>query len=51
MLHLLGRDGTFFVADGYCNSRVVKYSKDGKFMAAAPVNGGQVGRCACPGCL
>ena len=22
--------GDFFVADGYCNSRIMKYSKDGK---------------------
>ena len=24
--------GTFFVADGYCNSRILKYSKDGKLL-------------------
>lgn len=23
-------DGDFFVADGYCNSRIIKYSKDGE---------------------
>ncbi|KAG2498330.1 hypothetical protein HYH03_003590 [Edaphochlamys debaryana] len=33
------RDGSFFVADGYCNSRVVYYDKNGKFLAAsAPVH-------------
>lgn len=25
------RDGSFFVADGYCNSRIVKFDKNGKF--------------------
>jgi DNA-binding beta-propeller fold protein YncE len=29
-----GDDGTFFVADGYGNSRVVKFDKDGKFLLA-----------------
>ena len=24
-------DGTFFVADGYCNSRVIRFDADGKF--------------------
>ncbi|XP_057305603.1 peptidyl-glycine alpha-amidating monooxygenase-like [Hydractinia symbiolongicarpus] len=24
------KDGTFFVADGYCNSRIAKFDKDGK---------------------
>jgi sugar lactone lactonase YvrE len=27
-------DGTFFVADGYANTRVVKFDKNGKFLAA-----------------
>jgi DNA-binding beta-propeller fold protein YncE len=27
-------DGTFFVADGYANTRVVKFNKDGKFLMA-----------------
>jgi len=27
--------GNIFVSDGYCNNRVVKYSKDGKFLAQA----------------
>jgi NHL repeat len=27
-------DGTFFVADGYANTRVVKFDKNGKYMAA-----------------
>ena len=25
-------DGTFFVSDGYVNTRVVKFDKNGKFM-------------------
>jgi peptidylamidoglycolate lyase len=25
--------GVFFVADGYCNSRIMKFDKDGKFLA------------------
>ena len=29
-----GEGGTFFVADGYGNSRVVKFDKDGKFLLA-----------------
>lgn len=29
------RQGNIFVSDGYCNNRVVKYSKDGKFLAQA----------------
>ena len=24
--------GTFFVADGYCNSRILKFNKDGKLL-------------------
>ena len=27
----VANDGTIFVADGYCNSRVVRYSASGKF--------------------
>uniref|UniRef100_A0A1I8AP06 Peptidylglycine monooxygenase n=1 Tax=Steinernema glaseri TaxID=37863 RepID=A0A1I8AP06_9BILA len=27
------RDGSIFVADGYCNNRVVRFSKDGKYMS------------------
>jgi len=27
--------GNIFVSDGYCNNRVVKYNRDGKFMAQA----------------
>lgn len=26
------RSGDFFVADGYCNSRIVKFSKDGQYL-------------------
>ncbi|OXA58670.1 peptidyl-alpha-hydroxyglycine alpha-amidating lyase 2 [Folsomia candida] len=29
----VSKSGVFFVADGYCNSRIMKYSKDGKFLA------------------
>lgn len=25
--------GVFFVADGYCNSRIMKFDRDGKFIA------------------
>ncbi|TKR63370.1 hypothetical protein L596_027210 [Steinernema carpocapsae] len=27
------RDGSIFVADGYCNSRVVRFTKDGNYMS------------------
>jgi hypothetical protein len=27
------RDGSFFVADGYCNSRIIKFSADGQYQA------------------
>ncbi|GAX81472.1 hypothetical protein CEUSTIGMA_g8901.t1 [Chlamydomonas eustigma] len=36
------RDGTVLVADGYCNSRIVKFSKEGVFLAEAQVNQGSV---------
>ena len=29
------RQGNIFVSDGYCNNRVVKYDKDGRFVAQA----------------
>ena len=29
----VAKSGTFFVADGYCNSRIMKFDKDGKFLA------------------
>lgn len=29
----VGSNGDFYVADGYCNSRVMKFNKDGKFLA------------------
>lgn len=29
----MANDGTIFVADGYCNSRVVRYSPTGSFEA------------------
>ena len=28
---VVANDGTIFVADGYCNSRVVRYSADAQF--------------------
>jgi sugar lactone lactonase YvrE len=37
------RDGTIFVADGYGNSRVAKYDKDGNFVKAWGERGGQPG--------
>lgn len=30
---MVGNDGSIFVADGYCNSRVVRFSRTGKFEA------------------
>ena len=36
------RDGSFFVADGYCNSRLVKFSPDGTYLAEIPIKGGVV---------
>jgi len=29
----IAKSGIFFVADGYCNSRIMKFSKEGKFLA------------------
>lgn len=29
----VAESGVFFVADGYCNSRIMKFDKDGKFLA------------------
>lgn len=29
----VAKSGIFFVADGYCNSRIMKFDKDGKFLA------------------
>jgi peptidylamidoglycolate lyase len=34
-------DGTFFVSDGYVNTRVVKFDKDGKFLMAWGERGNQ----------
>ncbi|GFR98371.1 peptidyl-glycine alpha-amidating monooxygenase [Elysia marginata] len=36
--------GEFFVSDGYCNSRVLKYSKEGKLITqwGTPSNGGRL---------
>eukprot|EP00197_Chlamydomonas_leiostraca_P013619 CAMPEP_0202860488 /NCGR_PEP_ID=MMETSP1391-20130828/2163_1 /ASSEMBLY_ACC=CAM_ASM_000867 /TAXON_ID=1034604 /ORGANISM="Chlamydomonas leiostraca, Strain SAG 11-49" /LENGTH=823 /DNA_ID=CAMNT_0049539651 /DNA_START=226 /DNA_END=2694 /DNA_ORIENTATION=+ len=33
----VARDGSFFVSDGYCNSRVAWFDTAGKFIADAPV--------------
>jgi DNA-binding beta-propeller fold protein YncE len=41
-------DGTFFVADGYANTRVVKFDKDGKFLATWGQPGQGGGRGAGP---
>ena len=37
-------DGTFFVADGYVNSRVVKFDKNGKYMASWGTKGIEPGQ-------
>ncbi|VDK86559.1 unnamed protein product [Litomosoides sigmodontis] len=29
----VGRNGHFFVSDGYCNSRIIKFDQSGKFLA------------------
>lgn len=36
------RDGTFFVSDGYCNSRVVKFAANGTYLAEVEIENGQV---------
>ena len=41
------RDGSFYVSDGYCNSRVVNFSKEGKYMREAKVEGGKVSWLGC----
>jgi DNA-binding beta-propeller fold protein YncE len=38
-----GRDGSIFVADGYGNSRVAKFDKDGNFVKSWGERGGQPG--------
>jgi len=30
----VAKNGDFFVADGYCNSRIMKFNKDGKFLSS-----------------
>uniref|UniRef100_A0A915EJ59 peptidylamidoglycolate lyase n=1 Tax=Ditylenchus dipsaci TaxID=166011 RepID=A0A915EJ59_9BILA len=30
----VAKNGDFFVADGYCNSRIMKFNKDGKFLTS-----------------
>jgi hypothetical protein len=37
-------DGTFFVADGYANSRIVKFDKQGKFLASWGTKGSGPGQ-------
>uniref|UniRef100_A0A0K0FFE0 Peptidylglycine monooxygenase n=1 Tax=Strongyloides venezuelensis TaxID=75913 RepID=A0A0K0FFE0_STRVS len=33
------KDGSIYIADGYCNSRILKFSKDGKFLKQFGVEG------------
>jgi streptogramin lyase len=40
--------GNIFVADGYGNSRVVKYDKDGRFMASVGTRGAEPGQLNTP---
>jgi DNA-binding beta-propeller fold protein YncE len=42
-------DGTFFVADGYANTRVVKFDKDGKFLMTWGQKGDAGGKETRPG--
>jgi DNA-binding beta-propeller fold protein YncE len=37
-------DGTFFVADGYVNSRVVKFDKNGRYLTSWGVKGSEPGQ-------
>ena len=41
-------DGTFFVADGYINSRIVKFDKNGKFLKAWGTKGSGPGQLEVP---
>ncbi len=41
-------DGTFFVADGYYNSRIVKFDKNGKFLMTWGTNGSGLGQFKVP---
>ena len=41
-------DGTFFVADGYLNSRIVKFDKNGKYLLAWGTNGSGPGQFKVP---
>ena len=41
-------DGSFFVADGYTNSRVMKFDKDGKFLTAWGTRGSKPGEFQVP---
>jgi sugar lactone lactonase YvrE len=41
-------DGTFFVADGYINSRIVKFDKNGKFQMAFGTKGSGLGQLNVP---
>jgi DNA-binding beta-propeller fold protein YncE len=42
------KDGTFFVSDGYTNTRVVKFDKDGKFLMAWGTKGTEPGQFRTP---
>ena len=44
----LGRRGQIFVSDGYGNSRVVKYDKNGRFIAAVGTKGSAPGQLNLP---
>lgn len=44
-------NGDFFVADGYGNSRVVKFDRDGKYLKAWGVKGTETGQFNLPHCL
>lgn len=46
-----GADGDFFVSDGYGNSRVVKFRKDGTFVKAWGVKGTADGEFTLPHCV
>ena len=38
----LQRDGSFYVADGYCNARLVRYSAAGEQLSVVDIPGMQV---------
>src|SRR5207248_11360509 len=42
------RDGNIFVSDGYGNSRVVKYDKNGRYITSVGSKGSQAGQLNLP---